>query len=136
MNVTLSAPLASLSSVDFATGDGTALAGSDYVATAGTVDFAPGETTRTVLVKTIDDGLDDEGNENFSVNLLNPSPGTSIADGQGLATILDPTKFYVVNDATMNQTFEYNSVGGLVESYNLNSGNAAPRGAASTAAGG
>lgn len=46
-----------------------------------------------------------------------------------------PTKFYVVNDSTTNQTFEYDSQGGLVESYALNSGNSAPRGAASTAAG-
>ena len=46
-----------------------------------------------------------------------------------------PTKFYVVNDATQNLTYEYNASGGLVESYSLNSGNTAPRGAASTIAG-
>jgi hypothetical protein len=46
-----------------------------------------------------------------------------------------PTKFYVVNDATQNATYEYDPVGGLVESYNLNSANSAPRGAASNLAG-
>jgi Tol biopolymer transport system component len=46
-----------------------------------------------------------------------------------------PTKFYVVNDATQNLTYEYNALGQLNESYNLNSGNTAPRGAASTIAG-
>ena len=46
-----------------------------------------------------------------------------------------PTKFYVVNDATQNLTYEYNASGELVESYSLNSGNTAPRGAASTIAG-
>ena len=46
-----------------------------------------------------------------------------------------PTKFYVVNDATQNVTYEYNVDGGLVESYSLNSGNTAPRGAASTIVG-
>ena len=46
-----------------------------------------------------------------------------------------PTKFYVVNDASQDQTYEYNASGGLVESYALNSGNTAPRGAASTTAG-
>ena len=45
------------------------------------------------------------------------------------------TKFYVVNDATANQTFEYESNGSPVENYALNSGNSAPRGAASTVAG-
>ena len=46
-----------------------------------------------------------------------------------------PTKFYVVNDASQNLTYEYNANGGLVESYSLNSGNTTPRGAASTVAG-
>jgi hypothetical protein len=46
-----------------------------------------------------------------------------------------PTKFYVVNDASQNLTYEYGATGALVESYGLNSGNSAPRGAASTAAG-
>ena len=48
---------------------------------------------------------------------------------------IPPTKFYVVNDASQNQTYEYSASGGLVESYSLNSGNTAPRGAASTIAG-
>ena len=45
------------------------------------------------------------------------------------------TKFYVVNDATQNLTYEYGATGSLIESYGLNSGNTAPRGAASTSAG-
>jgi hypothetical protein len=45
------------------------------------------------------------------------------------------TKFYVVNDASVNYTYEYDAVGGSIENYSLNSGNSAPRGAASTAAG-
>jgi RTX calcium-binding nonapeptide repeat (4 copies)/Calx-beta domain len=39
--------------VDFATADGTAAAGSDYVATAGTLSFAAGQATQTVSVKTV-----------------------------------------------------------------------------------
>ncbi len=45
------------------------------------------------------------------------------------------TKFYVVNDAAQDQTYEYYANGGSRESYNLNSANTAPRGAASTIAG-
>src|SRR5205814_3376032 len=45
------------------------------------------------------------------------------------------TKFYVVNDGSPDKTYEYNASGGLVESYNVNSGNSAPRGAATTALG-
>lgn len=46
-----------------------------------------------------------------------------------------PTKFYVVDDASANRTYEYGPTGSAVENYTLNSGNTAPRGAASTAAG-
>jgi hypothetical protein len=46
-----------------------------------------------------------------------------------------PTKFYVVNDAVQNLTYEYNASRQLNESYSLNTGNTAPRGAASTIAG-
>lgn len=44
-------------------------------------------------------------------------------------------KFYVVNDAAQDKSFEYSAGGGSVETYGLNSGNTAPRGAASTIAG-
>jgi hypothetical protein len=46
-----------------------------------------------------------------------------------------PTKFYVVNDASQNRTYEYGPTGTAIENYTLNSGNSAPRGAASTVAG-
>ena len=44
-------------------------------------------------------------------------------------------KFYVVNDATQNLTYEYTTGGQSIETYSLNTGNPAPRGAASTVAG-
>jgi len=60
-------------------------------------------------------------------------------DAQGVGTIIDndpqPTKFYVVDDGSANKTFEYAAGGAAVESYSVNTGNSAPRGAASTAAG-
>lgn len=45
------------------------------------------------------------------------------------------TKFYVVNDASADQTYEYSPTGELVESYGLGSGNTAPRGVTTTVAG-
>ncbi len=45
------------------------------------------------------------------------------------------TKFYVVNDASLDRTYKYNATGTSVETYGLNTGNTAPRGAASTIAG-
>lgn len=45
------------------------------------------------------------------------------------------TRFYVVNDASQNRTFEYASDGTAIENYSLNSGNSAPKGVATTTQG-
>jgi len=49
--------------VRFASADGTAQAGSDYVATNGLVEFEPMETCRTVSVAVIGDRLFEQLNE-------------------------------------------------------------------------
>jgi predicted extracellular nuclease len=71
--------------VDFATADGTATAGSDYLAVAGTVSFAAGQTTQTFTVPVIGD-VAAEANETLVVNLTNPT-GATLADAQGTGTI-------------------------------------------------
>ncbi len=71
--------------VNFATADGTAVAGSDYVSTNGLISFAPGTTNQTVTVRVNGDLLN-EANETFFVNLSNPT-NAIISDGQGLGTI-------------------------------------------------
>jgi Ca2+-binding RTX toxin-like protein len=75
-------------SVDFATANGTASAGSDYTATSGTLTFAPGQLTRTVTVTVFGD-VTFEANETFFLNLANATPGGVIVDNQGVATILN-----------------------------------------------
>lgn len=123
--------------VNYTTAAGSAAAGADFTPITGTVVFQPGETSRTVLVQTLDDLLDDPS-ETFSLVLFNAVAG-AIADGVGVATIADndpaPTKFYVVDDGSANRTYEYGSTGSSIEDYALNSGNSAPRGVASTVAG-
>jgi len=85
--VTLSAPSGQTVSASFSTADGTATAGQDYVAAAGTVFFAPGSTAQPVSVDVVGDVVF-EGDETFVVNLGNPVNGT-IGDGQGVGTIVD-----------------------------------------------
>jgi len=46
-----------------------------------------------------------------------------------------PTQFYVVNDGSPDRTYEYGAGGEVIENYSINSGNTAPRGAASNVAG-
>jgi hypothetical protein len=86
--------------VNYANADGTATAGSDYVATSGQLTFAPGETTKTITVQVLGD-LMTEPNETFTVNLSNAVNATlaaavrpgglraALAGGQGIGTIVD-----------------------------------------------
>jgi hypothetical protein len=95
-------------SIDFATTDGTALAGSDYMANAGTLVFAPGETSKTVTVTVLGDALT-ENAENFIINLTNAQGGARIPDKQGTGTITDtastPTPA-TVTLSNLSQTYE------------------------------
>lgn len=61
-------------SVDYATADGSALAGSDYLTASGVLQFADGETVRTIAVPVVDDLLS-ESSESFSLTLTNPGGG-------------------------------------------------------------
>jgi predicted extracellular nuclease len=85
--VTLSNPSPQAVLVRFATANGTAKAGSDYVAASGTVTFAPGETTRTIAVTILSNGKR-EATETFFVN-LSAATNATIADSRGVASILD-----------------------------------------------
>ena len=73
--------------VDYATANGTAAAGSDYLAKSGTLAFPPGTTTQRIVVHVLGDKKN-EPNETFFVNLSNATNAT-IADGQGRGTIHD-----------------------------------------------
>jgi hypothetical protein len=73
--------------VNYQTADGTARAGSDYVATSGSLTFAPGVTSLPVTV-TINGDTVFEPNETFFVNLSGATNAT-IARGQGVGTILN-----------------------------------------------
>jgi sugar lactone lactonase YvrE len=120
-------------SVSYATADGTATAGSDYTAVpSGTVFFAPGETSKTILIQTVDDTTKEQ-TETFTVNLSSPV-GATIANGTAVATILDndSTKFYVVDDASPDLNYRYGVTGNPLGNSTLGSGNSAPRGAAAT----
>ncbi|HET9666528.1 MAG TPA: Calx-beta domain-containing protein, partial [Desertimonas sp.] len=71
--------------VDYATADGSAADDSDYTASAGTLTFAPGETTKTVVVPITDDGSSEPG-EAFTLGLSNPT-NAALGDGTGLIVI-------------------------------------------------
>jgi hypothetical protein len=88
--VSLSASSSSTVTVTYATADGTATAGSDYVAASGTLTFPAGTTRQTVVVAVKGDKTQ-ESDETFGVSLGGASHAT-IADGQDLGTIVNDDK--------------------------------------------
>ncbi len=72
--------------VDYATADETATAGSDYVATSGTAILPSGGCKCTTVNVTVNGDTTVETDETFEVNLSNPV-GKTISDAQGIGTI-------------------------------------------------
>jgi hypothetical protein len=77
ISVTRTGGSAGAVSVDYATSDGSATAGSDYTASGGTLSFADGETSQSFSVAILDDTLS-EGDEGFSLTLANVVGGASL----------------------------------------------------------
>jgi Calx-beta domain len=76
-------------SVDYATSDGTATAGSDYAAATGRLTFGPGEASKSVTVHVTSDAAH-EGDETFQVKLSNAAGGASLGSPAGATvTITD-----------------------------------------------
>jgi hypothetical protein len=77
ISVTRTGGSAGAVTVDYASSDGSAMAGSDYTAAAGTLSFADGVTSQAFSVAILDDSLF-EGDEDFRLSLANVSGGASI----------------------------------------------------------
>ena len=85
-------PAAVRVTVDYATEDfetvvESAMAGEDYHAVRGTLEFAAGETSQTIDVEIIPDQIEEDG-EKFTLRLSN-AVGARIADGEAVGTILN-----------------------------------------------
>jgi hypothetical protein len=109
------------------------VAGTDYTPTSGTLTFPAGVTSETVSVPitTVATG---GPTKTFTLNLSNPVNAT-IADGVGIGSILNRmTKFFVADGGTP-KTYQYGSGGTSEEIFPQLSGDSAPRGVATNAAG-
>nr|WP_127170044.1 putative Ig domain-containing protein [Xanthomonas sp. BRIP62415] len=97
--VSLSAASGQTVSVNYATANGTATAGSDYVARSGTLTFPPGTTAQGVAI-TVNGDTAVEASETFSVGLSGAS-NASIARATGTGTILNDDVVVIVGPATL-----------------------------------
>ncbi len=91
--------------VDFTSTNVTAVDGSDYTGTNGTLSFAAGETSKTITVDLTEDDLQ-EGNETFRLVLSGPVDAT-IGTGTNTVTITDndgSTIAFTTNAVTLAET--------------------------------
>jgi len=84
----LSAPSGRTLSVNYASSNGTAIAGSDYSAVSGTLTFASGQVSRSFSVPILDD-LIDEPNETVRLYLSNPTNAVLGANSSATLVIVD-----------------------------------------------
>ena len=87
VTVSLSSAATSIVTVAYATANGTATSGSDYKSQTGTVTFAVGVTTQTILFTVYGDRTN-EANETFQVVLSN-AVNANIGTGTATVTILN-----------------------------------------------
>jgi len=95
-------------SIGYATANGVAQAGSDYLAQSGTITFAAGEATKTIQIA-INGDTRNEPNEAFFVNFANPN-GFLLPDSQARVTILNddtgPVAIYDIQGLGHRSTYE------------------------------
>ena len=89
-------------SVRFATTNGTASAGDDYISQSGTITFAAGETTKTILVPILGDPTP-EANETFTLTLSAGNDAT-LSKAQAVGTIINDDSIPASNSASVNYT--------------------------------
>ena len=114
--VMLSAVSANEVTVDYASSNGTATAGSDYTSIAGTLAFSAGETTKTLTVPVLADNTV-ESNETIILTLFNANNAT-ISNATGTLTINDDSEtISMLNLLNADQNFiitESGSVSGVL----------------------
>ncbi|NMM50816.1 Calx-beta domain-containing protein [Marinigracilibium pacificum] len=122
--VSLSASPPQSVSVQYSTSDGTAEAGTDYVAaTSQTLTFAASETSKTISIEVSGDNIA-EPDETFSLTISNPvnaTLGTSSATG----TIINDDYLPVITTGqsfSIDENSPKNTVIGTVEAIDQNSG--------------
>lgn len=124
--VTLSHAATKPVSVKYATADKSAIAGSDYAATIGTLTFAPGETTKAIVVSVVGDTAV-EPDETFTLTLTDPV-GATIATGSATGTISNddiasPVSSGSYQGATQEANYVFFSVNGsrMITGFRVNS---------------
>jgi hypothetical protein len=116
VTVLLSAASSFMVTVNYATSDGSATAGSDYSAKSGTLTFAPSQTSQSTSITILDDTLA-ESSETINLTLSSPSNAT-------LGTP-NPATLTIVDDETppppQEEFYTYDAIGNMLSKTSVGS---------------
>jgi hypothetical protein len=114
--VSLSAAYDQPVTVNYATADGSAIAGTDYTAAAGSLVFAPGETSKTIPVL-VNNNPAAGPDKSFFVNVTTPNGYAAITNGVAVGTILDREPRISVGDTYNNYATSFTFTVSLSAAY-------------------
>jgi hypothetical protein len=106
VTVTRSGDTSGATSVNYVTVDDLATQKADFEYAAGTLTFAPGESSKAFQLL-LNQDMYFEGNEEFSVKLMNPSGGALGPQASASITIVDDSPETVTNPIDDAQSFVY-----------------------------
>lgn len=115
--ISLSAASGKTVNVTIATQGGTATQGLDFGGGSLLLTYLPGQTVKQVVVFVAGDTAV-EGIEHFFVNLVNPV-NTTIADGQGVGTIIDDDALVLLTDANSQRALALTSITQAAEPFSI-----------------
>ena len=95
--------------MNFATENNTAIAGTHYFQTNGTLTFTPGTTSQPVNVQVNGDELNEVASLTFNVN-LSSATNASIADNRGVGTIVDDDAPVLATEENSQRAIALNSL--------------------------
>ena len=128
IDASLSAPSVQVVTVEYTSGDSSAMALDDYLADAGILTFNPGEVSKSIDITLVNDNLS-EGVEDFTVTLSNPINGTLGMTTTAIVTIDDdeasPCGPAVFDNATEQGVFIYRLCGSDTWSVRISGGGSA-----------
>jgi hypothetical protein len=114
-------------SIDYATSDGTALAGTDYTAGSGTLNWAENDSTSKSISILVSSAIAFYGDKSFGIVLSNPTDGATIGSpGSATVTISGASNSatagtlqladaaYTVSQSTQSVTITVNRTGGTI----------------------
>ncbi|MGI9210942.1 MAG: Calx-beta domain-containing protein, partial [Methylococcaceae bacterium] len=120
VTVSLSAASSQTVTVNYATLDGTATAGSDYTAASSSLTFAPGETSKTISIPVIGDTTV-ESDETFQVQLSNAASAvlSATASAATVTIINDDRLTPTVTVASNTSTLKAGDTATLTFTFNV-----------------